>query len=508
MHDKAFLNRSRSKFLPLFFVIHKKVLDKGGGNVIIKHKQKGGMAVENKFKNLFTKGHDNNEEAQNEEVVMETSENEEIVIEPVDILEEPVVEVVDSEVQQEMVENVNQSQDNTIVKTDKYYGSDSQIPFTRVNFELPETIRKYGYDILKPLSDLMKKTTAMANIDEVNPVKFNNMINELGAFAEQDDDNTLTVHKALPEKGLLIHINKALNKINEKKAEIKASTETEQVEEYNKNIDNIATAVEKEKNNTLATMDLDSEIMKLMRPYLDTLKIAIDVGELDLKEYEDNVANPRKSEYEANPTDQLRKLVLLDTQRVRIFRIKLDDLRKRLSLLENNYTEIELRQGPNMELVIGYDSYLTTTVETLRLQAQSIVANKKQRQRQEMSERLNDKTNEVYKKNSEILLGNIQKSIDMSLKGSIYMETLVELNNNVKAGIDLLKSGNEKKMEAIERDKEMVSSILKSYDEYGEELQSILEANDIDTGSYISNNYKDKDEPKKGSSFFRFGRKR
>lgn len=456
--------------------------------------------MENKFRNLFTRGHNNDNPSQ--EV-----EKEEIVIDSIDEKEEPVMEVFDAEVQQVTEETVNQSQDNSIVKTDKYYGTDSQIHFTRVNFELPETIRKYGYDILKPLSDLMKKTTAISNIDEVNPVKFNNMINELDAFADYADDSTLDIPKALPEKGFLMPLGKFFNKINEKKAETKVYTEAQQVEEYNKNIDNIAIAVEKEKNNTLATMNLDSEIMKKMKPYINTLKIAIDVGELDLQEYEDSVANPRKSEYEANPTDELRKLVMLDTQRVGIFRKKLEDLRKRFALLENNYTEIELRQGPNMELVIEYDSYLTTTVETLRLQAQSVVANKKQRERQEMLERLNDKTNEVYQKNSEALLGNIQKSVDMSLKGSIYMETLVALNNNVKAGIDLLKSGNEKRMKAMEHDKDMISDILKSYDEYGEELQSMLEANSIDTGSYISNNYKDDNEPKKGSSFFRFGRK-
>lgn len=502
MHDKAFLNRLRSKNLLLFFLLStKKFLTRGGGNVIIKHKQKGGMAVENKFRNLFTRGHNNDNPSQ--EV-----EKEEIVIDSIDEKEEPVMEVVDSEVQQVTEETINQSQDNSIVESNVYYDADSEIKFQRVNFDDPNSITNYGQDIIREYNDTMNKLNTLSNIKDVNPVAFSNMVNDLSEFNDFEDDNEKsTIPRLLPEKGALKPFAKFINKGKEIKAETENYSDKDLLEKYNKNIDDLAEAVEKEKNNTLASIELDKESAKKSMPYINALDLAIKVGEQDLNDYIKNVYDVTKVEYEKTSSIVLESKLKLIDQKIDIFSKTLNVLRNQLTMMQASYFDKQLRQKPSQEMVISYQMYLNSSINTLRDQARSIVANKRLKEKQEKFQLLTDKTNETIRNNSKTALGNIKRAQEISDRGNIDQETFEELKNNAQAGIDLIKQGRENIKEKNEKDKEFISEMLNSFTSYTEELKSIYDETTFDTDTFTSNQYQDKDQDnKKGRSFFPFGR--
>lgn len=501
MHDKAFLNRLRSKNLLLFFVIHKKFLTRGGGNVIIKHKQKGGMAVENKFRNLFTRGHNNDNPSQ--EV-----EKEEIVIDSIDEKEEPVMEFVDSEVQQVTEETINQSQDNSIVESNVYYDADSEIKFQRVNFDDPNSITNYGQDIIREYNDTMNKLNTLSNIKDVNPVAFSNMVNDLSEFNDFEDDNEKsTIPRLLPEKGALKPFAKFINKGKEIKAETENYSDKDLLEKYNKNIDDLAEAVEKEKNNMLASIELDKESAKKSIPYINALDLAIKVGEQDLNDYIKNVYDVTKAEYEKTSSFVLENELKLMDQKINLFNETLNVLREQLIMMQASYYDKQMRQNPSQKMVISYQRYLNSNINTLRDQARSIVANMRLKERQEKFQLLTDKTNEVIKKNSKTALDNIKRAQEISDRGNIDQETFDELINNAKAGFDLITEGIKNIKVKNENDKKHLSEVLDIYTNYSEGLKSIYDEITFDTTAFTSNQYQDRDqEHKKGRSILPFGR--
>ena len=403
--------------------------------------------------------------------------------------------------------NMTESKNSAIVTSNTYYDEEGQISFKRLNFDDPTSILKYGQDILQKSKDMVNKLSILANIEEENPIKFDNMINKLSEnFGELSISKMDSAPKALPEKGIFSPIGKLINRVNEKKYENKTYSESYQLEEYNKNIDKLAAEVEKKKNNTLNAINLDREIGKKMSPFINALSLAIELGNKDLDEYIKTFYEQKKQEYQQNMSEEIQKEILIAEQKIILAKRKLNELGKQLILMKNDRDERKLRQGPNFELVIGYDSYLTTTVDALRRQAQSIIANKRLKSNQEKLQLLNDKSNEVFQKNSEILVENIQKSLEISTKGTIYNETIQNLGENVKAGIDLLRKGNKQLSEQIEQDKKFVNGVLSSFEEYEQELKDIYNNSSMNTSAFSSKEYIDEDD-EKGNLFFPFKRK-
>lgn len=415
---------------------------------------------------------------------------------------------MDNESKEELIIETPNKQ-NEISKTNTYY-TDGDIKFKRINFDNPTSILKYGQDILQESKDMVNKLSALANIEEENPIKFDDMINKLtSGFSELSSVKTSkSLAKFLPETGIFGPVGKVINKVKEKRFESEIYTETYQLEEYNKNIDKLAATIEKKKNNTLISSELDRKIAEKMTTYINVLSLAINVGQQDLDNYIKNIYEVKKAEYEKTKDIDLGRELHIIEQVINLTKKKLNELSKQLLLMENDRYERNLRQGPSFELIIGYESYLTTTIEALRRQGQSIIANKRLKTNQEKLELLNDKSNEVFQKNSEVLLESIEKSIDLSKKGNIYTETLQKLNDNIKAGIDLLRRGSEEINVQIQQDKKLIDSLLSSFNGYENEIRNIFGETSIDSSSFSSNNFTDKDkEDKKGKSLFPFSRK-
>ena len=102
---------------------------------------------------------------------------------------------------------------NSITTTNTYYDAEGNISFRRLDFNEPTTILKYGQEILEKSGEVVNKLSTLANIEDENPVTFDNMVNKLSdSFGDLSGaSNEESVPKALPEKGLFSSIKQLAN---------------------------------------------------------------------------------------------------------------------------------------------------------------------------------------------------------------------------------------------------------------------------------------------------------
>ena len=190
----------------------------------------------------------------------------------------------------------------------------------------------------------------------------------------------------------------------------------------------------------------------------------ISVGEQDLADYQAKVSEQEKVAIANGDVDAIRE-VTLSKQKIEIFQRQLDELRKNLVLIKNTIAECKMTQNTSMEQVFQYDSYVNTALPMMKVQATSMIGVRRQAAALASHKQLVDATNDAIRKNSQLLVGNIQMATDLSVEGNIKMDTLKELDANLKKGAQILKDGYALKKQTIEKNKKAYYELSKSLDD-------------------------------------------
>lgn len=353
--------------------------------------------------------------------------------------------------------------------------------FNRVNFDDPTTILRYGTDLLNEMGELMKDVSTMMRRDDVDMTELNSKIEKLTTFNDELDElDEKKQQQLVPANGIVKTISKVASLLKVKlSGEEEATSYADQFDKYTENIDLLGAYVEEQKNNTIADINMYKEFIKAMKPYELKLDNLIKVGEQDLKNYETKINEIEKTAIANGDTDAVRE-VSLAKQKMEIFRRKLLELGKNLSLIKNTIQECEMKQGPDMELVFMYDSYVNTTLPVLKVQATSMIGVRRQAAALANHKQLVDATNEAAKKNSQMLVGNIQTATDLSMEGNIKMDTLKELAANIEKGVQILKDGNALRSKKMEADKKMLTELNEAIDSATEGTVGLFTHNIID----------------------------
>ena len=344
--------------------------------------------------------------------------------------------------------------------------------FQRVNFDEPITVIHYGNDLLNQMGNLMKDISNMMRREEVDLNALASIISKIEMFSENLDNLDEKKAKELEEsnsvlKKLAKFVKKSLGKSEE------METYSDQYDDYSQDLDKIASYLETQKNDTLTDINMYS----------------IRVGESDLENYK-KIIEAKRQEAIVNPEQNIMNEITLGSQKMELFSRKLDELRKNLVLSKNTVVECKTKQSADMELVLLYDSYINSTVPTMKIQATSIIGVKRQREAVNRHQQLVDVTNNALKKNSQMLIGNIQEITELSINGNIRVETLKELQDNVKKGIELLKQGNTQRIQKRENDKVLLNELSKSLEASSNETISLWsQENVVFSEGFETHNY-------------------
>lgn len=364
--------------------------------------------------------------------------------------------------------------------------------FSKVDFNNLNTILYYGKDVLDEMRYLMENISEMMKKEEPLDEQLDEIIGNIGNIGN------FTAHlnereKSKSEKNMLTKpnsltsmIGKAVTRFLPNNASEKNQTYLQQYEHYNQDIDFIVRNIEKQKRNVLVDIEIYRCFIEKLEPIIIALENLINVGYQDKDNYEKFDLANMEIENSVNQSYELSQKIIIAKQKLDLFSNKLLDLKKSLMLARNTAGECSLKQGPNMELVLMYESYTTTVVPSLKIQAASVIGVRKQNIALQRHRNLVENTNNVFLKNSEMLIDNVKQAGDLSVSGNIKMETLTQLSENLTEGLNLLKTTNLKRVEERERSLSMLSTITSELDKFKSEISRIITSESVITSDDTS----------------------
>ena len=341
--------------------------------------------------------------------------------------------------------------------------NNKEYPFERVNFDDNISVLNYGSDILQQIKDASIVHAKMLESQGVTD-SLDNELDNITDFSQQITHIELDEEEKKEEKGLMKLGSKIMDKFRRKTKEF-LDTDFISYEKYQANLETVAASVENEMGLVLKTIKQNGDFKKIMEPLIDKLKLLVEVGTADLEEYKKNVYEPRKLAHEQNPEDTgLMRAYATSDLIVDTFEGTLVDLKKGLSECELTMIGMEMGQKPNMALVKRHKNYLNISHPLLYLQGAEMVDNQRQRDRINKFNRVLDTTNEVYKRNAELLVDNIRDATKLEKKGSIFMGTIEEVAALTNEGLQLYQSSAEEIRKAREEDLAKLDNIVKQID--------------------------------------------
>jgi len=347
---------------------------------------------------------------------------------------------------------------NEIVITTK---NEEGYDFNRVDFDDPSTIVNYGVDVLNEMSNQAKIHAQMLE-SQGSSDRLDDEIKIISRFSEQLKRNG-------SRKGIRGVLNKGINGVKSlvKTGKVETDSNFIKYQEYCENLKRIADNVEEEKFKTLKEIGLNSDFIKKMNPLIAKLELLVTIGYEDLEDFRTNVFVELEASYNANPEDvDIKRNYLMKKQSIEVFEGQLADLNKSLVTYKETLLEMDMAQGPNMDLVISYNSYLKTTAPNLDMQATSMVNLQRQRERIDKHQELLEVVNATYVKNAEMLVDNIEDAITLSENGNITMDTIKQVDALIDKGVSLLVDSVGKKQQKRQEDIAVLQELSNKVETY------------------------------------------
>ena len=404
---------------------------------------------------------------------MDTNEEKEIFVEPAEVFEG--------------VEVTNTSSE--IVKTD-FIDEEGILPFERMDFNNPITIMHYTSDIINAQKDKIEELERLVKTEKVNNVRLENNIKNLTNFADPKEQKMLEAPKAVRETGVFKLFKKARNKALEAKEEILAKSEKEVTEDYFRQIDEIASDMEKQKNNTLISIDLNNRIEKSILPFIKTLEYAYRIGLMQRDEYEKNVVKTLEEQAKSDSSDVISKQLTNAKTLLMLVDRALERVQKSFLFGKSRIEQAKIRTNNDMISVINYEEMINNGLVQTKIEARDAVQNAFQKIRIEQQDMLIEAINEVAVKNAETAKNNAEKVIDILSKGTFYTETFEKIADKIRSAREALDNAEIIVQERRLEDRKTLDAINEEYDAYNENINNIIDVQKFVDSHPITHDHK------------------
>lgn len=342
--------------------------------------------------------------------------------------------------------------------------------FMEVDFDNPSTMLIYGDEPKKAIAKILENTARLADDREELQVD-KETLESLTTFGETlDESEEARKKKYTPAikgvRGFLTKLGVKRFEEQERKKSYKV-----QYEDYCSKIESICTAIESQKQTSLANIELRSCIVKEMSPYLDLLETIIQEGKAKKFVFDNETESLRKLE----PTKENLDLIDYREQLSEFFNGKLTELEKVLVAYRDQVQMYRVQQITDFEIVKGHETFLKDTSPILKAQGSVMVLNHQQKSELAEIKMVNDFANLAIANNSNQLVENAESAVELSLNNGISVETLTKLDDAIRRGVEIYVQGKEQKKAIVEETQQALQKLGASIDEYQNELLRLID---------------------------------
>ena len=208
---------------------------------------------------------------------------------------------------------------------------------------------------------------------------------------------------------------------------------------YNKmstQIEKITSELEEARMNLLKDITMLANLFKKNEEYLGELDLYIAAGQIKLEEAKKKILPELKQKAdETNDPADVQKLQDF-AQFINRFEKKLHDLKLSRMVSLQTGPQIRLIQSNNQTLVEKIQSSIMTTIPLWKNQIVIAISLFRQQKALEVQRQVTDTTNELLKKNAEMLKEGSIETAKESERGIIEIETLQKVNNDLISTIE------------------------------------------------------------------------
>lgn len=396
---------------------------------------------------------------------MEQKKDERIVdAETVEVSNLPAVQTVRNSAGQEIV----------------VYGQNGEIVdcyFQRVDFNTPSTILSYCDDVKNSISAILDSTAQMA-IDSQEIRIDEEMLRNITSFDESLDESERKKEKQDNLPAIIKGARGLLAKIGVKKFEEVSEEETTYKGRYRKycrGLEEVAAAVESQKQAALNEINLRNDIIAEITPYIEILEEMIKVGEIDRATFDATIEELKKL-----PQDQDTQYeIQYKTQLSEVFNGKLDKLSRALVALKGQVQGYRLQNNTDMTAVMEHTSYISDVAPILKAQGSLVVFNRQQENRLNDLALLNQASNQAIANNARDLEQNAASAVELSVHGGITVETLKSVKDAAQRGFAIVQKGRKEQQQQIAKNKVALAELNAALSDFQQELLQLADDNSV-----------------------------
>lgn len=356
------------------------------------------------------------------------------------------------------------------------YGGNGEVldcQFARVDFNVPATILSYCGDVKGEISAILDSTAQLALSSEEVRID-DKMIANITSFDQSLDDSEKKKEREENLPAVIKGIKGILSTLGLKKVDKLTAEETTykgRYERYCQGLEEVAGAVESQKQASLNDITLRDQIIAEITPWIEILEEMIKVGKIDKATYDASIEALKQLPQDQDTLHEIQ----YKSQLSEVFNGKLYQLDKALIALKEQVQSYRVQQRTDMESVMAADSYLSDTAPLLKAQGSVMVFNRQQENRITDLAMLSDAANTALSNNARDLEQNAQAVVELSLNGGITVETLKELDGALKRGIVIFQKGRQQKQQKIAQETKDLQALSVSLDGYQQELLNLID---------------------------------
>jgi uncharacterized protein YaaN involved in tellurite resistance len=196
-------------------------------------------------------------------------------------------------------------------------------------------------------------------------------------------------------------------------------------------IDRIVESLETARDTLFRDIELLDKLHDKNESYIKELDIYIAAGDIAIKQLRDNVLPPMRIEAEQSK-DSLKAQEMKDLEAlINRFEKKVYDLKLSRQIALQSMPQIRLIQNSDQVLVERIQSSILNTIPLWKNQIVIAITLFRQRKALQIQREVTDTTNELLKKNSELLKSGTIETAKEVERGIVDIETLRQVNNDL-----------------------------------------------------------------------------
>ncbi|WP_461491555.1 toxic anion resistance protein [Pontibacter sp. HJ8] len=320
---------------------------------------------------------------------------------------------------------------------------------------------------------IQQKALALSkSIDPGNPESLSNFGVETQRKLGHYSNELLTKVKAKDSGEAGEAINELLNQINMikidegekpgffsrlpfvKKFSDKSKQLASQYNSVSANVDDVVVKLERTRQSVMKDSTSLEVMFNQAVEYIHEIRSVIAAGKMKIEEIEQNIIPKLQDEVESSGQDELAVQRLSDmiSFKERLEK-KVYDFTLSHTIATQSMPQIRMIQTTNDVLAQKIQNSIVTVIPVWRQQVAIALGLEKQRKALEIQKKVTDTTNEMLRKNSELLKRNVVIAASENERGIVDVETLKKVNKDMVETLDsvikIAEEGSKKRAEAV-----------------------------------------------------------